>query len=195
MAQANYGIYGSSGFFVLLALIVLATLVVAAIFESVRLWFIIIAVITLAILLFVTVIFVRNRYGIVPYLTAAGKVGPNSLVLDVGTGRGFPPIEIAKAVPGSRVIGIDLWGQPAEGEIHQGFVIGNTRENAVRNAIVEGVQDRVTFQQADAHHLLFEPEIFDTIVSFMAMHQMVDFGSQRELVPKEIHRVLKKVAG
>jgi SAM-dependent methyltransferase len=112
-------------------------------------------------------------------------------VLDVGTGRGFLAIELAKAVPGCHVVGIDIWNGPAKGQMHKGFLIGNSKENAERNARLEGVSDRVEFRQCDAREMPFDSESFDVVVSSAAVHQMIEFGVDRPRVLDEIYRVLK----
>jgi len=105
--------------------------------------------------------------------------------------EGFPAIEIAKAVPSCQVVGIDVWDRPAGGEIHKGFIIGNSKKNAERNALLEQVKDRVEFRQCDARQMPFESGSFDALVSFAALHQMVYFGADGDRVLREIHRVLK----
>ena len=192
MAKANYGLYGSRGFFLLFILIALVSLTFAVFFSYLRVVFIFISVLAVVLLFAVPAIFVRNREGGVPQILSAGKISTGCFVLDVGTGRGFPAIEIAKAVPGCRVIGIDVWDQPAEGQVHKGFLVGNTKENAERNAMIEGVQDRVEFRQLDARKMPFGSETFDAVVSFSAIHQMVYFGPGGERVLGEIYRVLKR---
>ena len=112
-------------------------------------------------------------------------------MLDVGTGRGFLAIELAKAVPGCHVVGIDIWNGPAKGQMHKGFLIGNSKENAERNARLEGVSDRVEFRQCDAREMPFDSESFDVVVSSAAVHQMIEFGVDRPRVLDEIYRVLK----
>ena len=135
--------------------------------------------------------FGRRRIGLVPEIVAAGSIGAKDRVLDIGTGRGFPAIEIAKAVRFCRVVGVDVWDKPARGQLHKGFVIGNRKEKAERNALLEGVQDRVEFKQCDARDMPFESESFDVVVSFTALHQMVYFSRNGDQVLKEIYRVLK----
>ncbi len=70
-------------------------------------------------------------------------------------------------------------------------LMGNRKENAEKNALLERVQDRVEFRQCDAREMPFESETFGVVVSFVALHQMVYFGKDGGQVLKEIHRVLK----
>lgn len=191
MTGANYGLYGSKEFYILVPLVAFVLVVLACFFEQYRIVLFLIAVFSLVSLLVVPG-FVLGRRRVVPRIIAAAQIRPESTVLDVGTGRGFPAIEIAKAVPGCRVIGVDIWDQPAKGQIHTGFLLGNTRENAERNAVLEGVRDRVEFRREDAREMSFGPETFDAVVSFAALHQMVEFSASGDLVVREIHRVLKR---
>lgn len=74
--------------------------------------------------------------------------------------------------------------------MHQGFVLGDTKENAEINAHLEGVSDRVEFRQCDARKMQFEPESFDVIVSSFVMHQIV-YSKDGYRVLEETYRVLK----
>ena len=192
MTRANYGIYGTVGFFVFLVLVALVSLVIVIFNDYLRPLFATTFVVSLAVLFLVPAIFARSRKKTVREIVEAGRIKPNHFVLDVGTGRGFPAIKIAKAVPLCSVIGIDIWDKPAKGQFHKGFILGNTKENAEKNAVLEGVQGRVEFRQCDAREMPFESETFDVVVSFAAIHQMVYFGRDGDRVLVEIHRVLKK---
>jgi ubiquinone/menaquinone biosynthesis C-methylase UbiE len=78
------------------------------------------------------------------------------LVLDVGTGPGYLPIEIAKRAPEIRVVGID--SSKALLQIAQ------------TNAERAGVSDRVRFMKADANRLGFENDLFDLVISTGSLH-------------------------
>jgi len=158
-----------------------------------RLFIVRLSVSMVLLILSVIVLFlISRRIGIVPEIVAAAKISASHRVLDVGTGRGFLAIEIAKAVPGCRVLGIDIWDTPAKGQMHKGFLIGNSKHNAEENASLEGVSDRVEFRQCDAREMPLEPESFDVVVSYASLHQMIGFGMGRPVVLEEIHRVLRR---
>jgi arsenite methyltransferase len=70
-------------------------------------------------------------------------------VLDVGCASGKTACYMARKY-GCRVVGVDILEK----------MIERARERAKR----EGVQDRVTFQQADAQSLPFEDDLFDVVV-------------------------------
>ncbi|MGQ9722191.1 MAG: class I SAM-dependent methyltransferase [Candidatus Jordarchaeum sp.] len=108
----------------------------------------------------------------------------NSLMLDVGTGRGLVAISLAKACKNCKVIGIDTWSPTT-----LSGVSGNTMENAIKNAKVEKVSKRVKFQEADARKLPFANNTFDLV----ACHEVLDtLIVGRDEVLSEIYRVLKK---
>jgi len=76
----------------------------------------------------------------------ASEMGAGHL-LDLGTGHGLLPIEIAKTVPGAEITGIDVSRD----------MIRIARKNAKR----EGLSDRVKFQVDDANNLSFDDSSFD----------------------------------
>jgi len=193
MNSADYGIYGSLAFYIALAVIASLSLVLVVFTDFLRVLFIVTLSVSasLLILSLIVLFLISRRIGIVPEIVAAAKIGANDRVLDVGTGRGFLAIEIAKAVPGCRVLGIDVWDAPAKGQMHKGFLIGNSKQNAEENASLEGVSDRVEFRQCDAREMPLEAESFDVVVSYAALHQMIDFGTGSPGVLEEIYRVLK----
>jgi SAM-dependent methyltransferase len=193
MTSAKYGIYGSLVYYAALAVIASLSLVLVVFTDFLRALFVVTLPVSVALLILslIVLFLISRRIGIVPQIVAAAKIRANDRVLDIGTGRGFLAIEIAKAVVDCRVVGIDVWGAPAKGEMHKGFLIGNSKENAERNASLEGVSDRVEFRQCDARHMPFESESFDVVVSSAALHQMIGPGMDRPRVLEEILRVLK----
>ena len=59
---------------------------------------------------------------------------------------------------------------------------GNSRASAERNALLEGVSDRVELVHADAHDLPFDPETFDVVTSSLVFHNIAgDDGRDRRL--------------
>ncbi len=82
------------------------------------------------------------------------------LILDLGTGPGYLPIELVKKAPGVRVCGIDL----------SRSLIRKARTNA-RNA---GVETRVHFEVGNASRLRFPEASFDMVVSTGMLHVLRD---------------------
>jgi ubiquinone/menaquinone biosynthesis C-methylase UbiE len=100
-------------------------------------------------------------------VASAGKI------LDVGTGPGYLPLEIARKASALEVVGIDL--SPG--------MVALARKNTEKS----GLTQRVSFQVANASSLPFEDKTFDLVVSTLSLHHWstpaADF--------KEICRVLK----
>jgi arsenite methyltransferase len=81
-------------------------------------------------------------------------------VLDVGCGRGAVLISAAHRLPQGRATGADIRRLRDQ--------TGNSRAAAERNAMVEGVSDRVEFAETDARDLPFPPGSFDVALSNLA---------------------------
>src|SRR5437867_12591498 len=62
-------------------------------------------------------------------------------ILDVGCGRGAVLLMAAQHLTTGRAVGIDLW--------NRGDQSGNSSKATLRNAVAEGVADRVEVQTAD----------------------------------------------
>jgi ubiquinone/menaquinone biosynthesis C-methylase UbiE len=94
-------------------------------------------------------------------------------ILEIGPGPGFIAIEIAKLLPETQVVGLDLSKTMIE------IATGNAQQH--------GVSDRVEFREGDASAMPSEDESFDFVVSSGSLHHW----EQPSRVFKEIHRVLK----
>ena len=100
----------------------------------------------------------------------------SGVILDIGTGPGRLPIEIAKQVPNAEVIGIDL----SEDMVR----IAN------RNAEKEGLSTRVKFKVGSAYATGFLDDSIDLVTSTGVIHHLKEPISAFN----EIHRILKKEA-
>ena len=94
-------------------------------------------------------------------------------ILDLGSGPGYLPIEIAKRSPAIKIIGVDLSRKLVE--------------IARSNAATAGLTDRLTFQTGNAGRLEFTDSSFDMVISTGMLHALKDPVA----VLREIHRVLK----
>jgi len=94
-------------------------------------------------------------------------------ILDVGTGPGYVPIEIAKRNEEVFVDGIDLTRK--------------FREIGERNARNAGVSARVHFETGDATKMPFDDNSYDVVISTGAMHHW----KYPARVIDEMYRVLK----
>ena len=70
---------------------------------------------------------------------------------------------VAKLVPRSRVVGLDLWTDDQS---------GNRPEATLRNLEAEGVSDRCELKTGDMLSIPFPDDRFDLIVSSMAIHKI-----------------------
>src|SRR3954447_24227064 len=103
-------------------------------------------------------------------------------ILDLGCGRGAVLLMAAQHLTTGRAVGVDLWRRVDQS--------GNSLEAARRNAIAEGVADRVELHTADMTALPFENNSFDVIVSNFAIHN-ISGRAGREKAISEAVRVLR----
>jgi arsenite methyltransferase len=103
-------------------------------------------------------------------------------VLDVGTGRGLLAIGAAKRLTTGRVVGIDIW--------NAADLTGNTADNFLANAELEGVAERVEVRNADARRMPFPVGSFDVVLSNVCLHNIADAKGRAEAC-REIGRVLR----
>ncbi len=101
--------------------------------------------------------------------------------LDIGCGNGPLTIKLAQKHANAHVVGIDYWGKKWE----------YSKNTCERNAEIEGVNERVTFQKASAVSLPFDDEYFDAAVSNFVFHEVSDAKDKREVI-REALRVVKK---
>src|SRR5262249_36071833 len=85
-------------------------------------------------------------------------------ILDLGCGRGAVLLMAAKHLTTGRAVGIDLWKRADQS--------GNSAEATQRNAVAEGVADRVELHTGDMRALPFEDNSFDVVVSSLAIHNI-----------------------
>jgi cyclopropane fatty-acyl-phospholipid synthase-like methyltransferase len=103
-------------------------------------------------------------------------------ILDVGCGRGAVLMLAAHRVPAGRAVGADIWRLRDQS--------GNSRAAAERNAVLEGVEDRVSIVEADARSLPFAPETFDVLVSNVAISNIPTAVGREQALSASV-RVLK----
>ncbi|MFX1389284.1 MAG: class I SAM-dependent methyltransferase [Promethearchaeota archaeon] len=121
------------------------------------------------------------------YFTGIEMKSLNSIespkILDVGCGTGRTAIKIAKSLKGGGMLhGIDIYSKTAIG--------GNALETVVRNAKLEGVEEKTSFQYGSAIEIPFESSMFDIVNFSSVLHELhMDQGFEKAL--KEAYRVLK----
>jgi arsenite methyltransferase len=106
----------------------------------------------------------------------------NENVLDIGTGRGVYMIGAAKHLTTGKSIGIDIWRTED--------LSGNNIENALKNAELENVSNKIEIKNEDARKLSFQDNTFDVILSMWCIHN-IDDKVEQEQACFEIARVLK----
>lgn len=106
----------------------------------------------------------------------------NECLLDVGCGRGAILMMAAQRLPSGKAVGVDLWSTKDQS--------GNDERVTLRNAQLEGVQERIELHTADMQKLPFPDGSFDVITSSLAIHN-IPGASGREQALAEILRVLK----
>jgi arsenite methyltransferase len=106
----------------------------------------------------------------------------NESVLDIGTGRGVYMIGAAKYLTTGKSIGIDIWRTED--------LSGNNVENALKNAELENVRNKIEIKNEDARKLSFQDNTFDVILSMWCIHNIDDKVEQAQAC-FEIARVLK----
>jgi ubiquinone/menaquinone biosynthesis C-methylase UbiE len=94
--------------------------------------------------------------------------------LDLGTGPGHVPIELARRRPGLHIIGLDL--------------AAHMVRRAGRQAAQAGLDGQGLWPQADGHSLPFADDSFDLVISTFALHHWTN--PLRTL--NEIARVLRR---
>src|SRR5436190_11002031 len=103
-------------------------------------------------------------------------------ILDLGCGRGAVLLMAAQHLTTGRAVGVDLWRSVDQS--------GNSLEATRRNAIAEGVADRVELHTGDMIALPLEDNSFDVIVSNFAVHN-ISGSAGREKAISEAVRVLR----
>jgi SAM-dependent methyltransferase len=101
-------------------------------------------------------------------------------VVDIGCGNGAMSIKLAKKYPKATVVGVDYWG-------------GNwqySKSVCEKNAQIEGVDQRVSFQKSSASKLPFPDGCFEAAVSNLTFHEVADAKDKREVI-REALRVVK----
>ncbi len=103
-------------------------------------------------------------------------------ILDMGCGRGAVLLMAAQRLTTGRAVGVDLW--------IKGDQSGNALAATQKNAVAEGVADRVELHTGDMTALPFPDESFDVILSSFAIHN-ISGRAGREKAIREAVRVLR----
>jgi SAM-dependent methyltransferase len=124
----------------------------------------------------------RGKFRVWQSILDGLRLAGSERVLDMGCGRGAVLTAVARRLTTGRVTGIDLWSTHDQS--------GNARDVTLRNAAIEGVQDRVVVETGDMRALPFDDGMFDVIVSSLAIHNINSKDGRAKAV-SEAWRVLK----
>ncbi|MDO5696155.1 MAG: class I SAM-dependent methyltransferase [Eubacteriales bacterium] len=101
-------------------------------------------------------------------------------ILDIGCGSGALSVTLAKKYPEAKIVGMDYWGIS--------FDFGKAQ--CERNARMEGVAERILFEQGDAANMKYEAERFDAVISNFVFHEVRSEKNRLLLIGKALN-VLK----
>lgn len=110
------------------------------------------------------------------------KLRGDESVLDLGCGRGAVLTAVARRLKTGHVIGIDIWSTKDQS--------GNSKAVTSRNAVLEGVADRIRIETGDMRALPHPDGTFDVVVSSLAIHNIRSNDDRRKAVA-EAFRVLR----
>lgn len=123
----------------------------------------------------------RGKFLVWSKLLDGLKLRGDEQILDIGCGRGAVLMLAAQHLTTGRAVGVDLWRKRDQS--------GNAAEATERNAVAEGLADRVELRTADMTALPFENASFDLIVSSIAIHNVN--RPRRDKAIEEAVRVLR----
>ncbi len=104
-------------------------------------------------------------------------------VLDIGTGKGLLMNGAAQKLTTGKSTGIDIWNNED--------LTGNNMEEALKNAAVEEVADKVEIKNENAMNMGFADNSFDVILTNLCLHNIYNKEGRADAC-KEIGRVLKQ---
>ncbi len=123
-----------------------------------------------------------GRLSLVTKMNALDKID-NPQILDVGCGTGRTALSIAKELKnGGHLYGIDIYSKLA--------IPGNALERVQKNAQIEKVDNKTTFQYGSATEIPFENDKFDIVNASSVFHEVHDSNGQN-IAMQEVYRVLK----
>src|SRR5215813_13154486 len=140
------------------------------------------ALFALAILGFYLYTTLRGKFVVWAKLLDQLNLRGDERILDLGCGRGAVLLMAAQHMTTGRAVGVDLWRKVDQS--------GNSAEATQRNAVAEGVADRVELHTGDMRALRFEDNGFDVVLSNFAIHN-ISGRAGREKAISEAVRVLR----
>ena len=124
----------------------------------------------------------RGKFVIWAELLDSLNLRGDERILDMGCGRGAVLLMAAQHLTTGRAVGVDLWRSADQS--------GNSPEATRRNAVAEGVADRVDLHTGDMTALPFEDSSFDVVVSSLAIHNIRGRAGREKAIDEAV-RVLR----
>lgn len=103
-------------------------------------------------------------------------------VLDVGCGRGLMINGAAQRLKSGKAYGIDIWSSKDQSR--------NSKNELLKNAVIEGTEDKLQVVNGDMRDMPFEDNYFDVVISSLAIHNIDDEGERKKAL-NEIARITK----
>lgn len=125
---------------------------------------------------------VRGKFMVWAELLEKAQLRGDERILDMGCGRGAVLLMAAQHLTTGQAVGVDLWRSVDQS--------GNAMEATQRNAVAEGVADRVELYTGDMTALPFDDSDFDLIVSSLAIHNIHGSAGRAKAVAEAV-RVLR----
>ncbi len=145
-------------------------------------WIGLVVLFILAVLGFYLHTTLRGKFVVWAELLDALPLRGDERILDMGCGRGAVLLMAAQHLTTGRAVGVDLWRSADQS--------GNSPEATRRNAVAEGVADRVDVHTGDMTALPFADNEFGVVVSSLAIHN-IRGSAGREKAVAEAVRVLR----
>lgn len=124
----------------------------------------------------------RGKFEVWAELLDEVKLRGDERVLDLGCGRGAVLLAVAQRLSTGRAVGVDLWRTQDQS--------GNAQAITERNALAEGVADRIELHTADLRELPFGDGEFDLVVSSLAIHNIKAAAGRSQAIDEAV-RVLR----
>src|ERR1700730_17306418 len=140
------------------------------------------ALFILAILGFYLYTTLRGKFVVWAELLDRLNLRGDERILDLGCGRGAVLLMAAQHLTTGRAVGVDLWRSVDQS--------GNSAEATRRNAIQQGLADRVELHTGDMTALPFEDNSFDVVVSSVAIHNIPGRAGREKAIDEAV-RVLR----
>jgi len=124
----------------------------------------------------------RGKFGVWAELLEGLRLRGDERIADLGCGRGAVLLMAAQHLTTGRAVGVDLWRRADQS--------GNSVEATQRNAVAEGVADRVELHTGDLTALPFQDRSFDVVLSSLALHNISGRAGRAKAVGEAV-RVLR----